>query len=827
MESLLLNIEKKIKSQRAVERSMTELLPWLTLVSEQLVLTKDGGLLACFQMNGLPMDRRDQEKMDRNAEQFERAVRSLEARITLWFTVKRTHQVFKTNNAFVNPVSAEMVGNYEKGLEDHAFFCNKTYISILYRFDPKQDGWLFRFLRGSGHGFWSSLKGLVSHQHAEVLWQAGIQERMRQCEELLSEVLGILTFSYPKRLSGNELLAFLHDMTSPVESIGSSFSYPASGYLDQLLVDNRLSIGSDVLHFQGVVEEKFGAILALKGWAGETYPGQWSLLLELPCELVFSQVFQCVDQEEAKKYIKSVQRFHLNLQRSLMSYVREAISGEQSVVHDTGRKISADEARAAVTDMVAEKRIFGYHNLSVLVLASNRAVLEQQLTKVANVIRVEGYLILRERLHLTCAWAGQIPGQWGELVRWHLISTANLADLCPLDRKPIGEDENKHFTKQRGVFSPALATFPSNTGQLYHFNWHFGDLGHGFVIGPSRSGKSVFMNYLISAFQKYAPVRTIIFDKDRSCRIATLMQGGVCLDYEWSGLAMNPFTHIQRQSYRHWLVRWLEILITARGYHWTSQDDLFCAEALEGLVIMPPKMWQLKSLQGLLPRHLRQEIEPWVDGGPLSGFFDHEQDDLNFGSITTIEMSAILRDRRVARVFLEYAMQRIEQELNGLNVIPTLIYIEEAWFMLSDEYFAQRLRDWLKTLPKKLGSVILATQSLDDLTHSPIFSSLSDNIPTRVFLPNPNALVHRELYQNQFGLSLFQIEQLMYGVEKQDYWVQTPLAQITLHVRFEAELLYYLRSDAQALSFFESARKSGAPDWAQHYLSAMREASHD
>ncbi len=434
---------------------MTELLPWLTLVSEQLVLTKDGGLLACYQMNGLPMDRRDQEKMDRNAEQFERAVRSLDARITLWFTVKRIPQVFQVNHAVMNPVSAKMVGNYEGKLEGQDFFCNKTYVSLLYRFDPKQDGWLFRFLRGSNSsssGLWSTLKGLISHKQAEVLWQAGIQERMRQCEELLSEVLGVLTFSYPKRLTGNELLGFLHGMTSPVESVSPSFSYSTKGYLDHLLVDNRLSIGSDILYFQGVAAEKVGAILALKGWAGETYPGQWSLLLEMPCELVFSQVFQCIDQEEAKKYIKSVQRFHLNLQRSLMSYVREAISGEQSVVQDTGRKISADEARSALTDMVAEKRIFGYHNLSVMVLAPTRAALEGHLAKVANVIRVEGYLVLRERLHLTCAWAGQIPGQWGELVRWHLISTANLADLCPLDRKPIGDDENKHFTKQRGVF---------------------------------------------------------------------------------------------------------------------------------------------------------------------------------------------------------------------------------------------------------------------------------------------------------------------------------------------------------------------------------------
>ncbi|MFD2274197.1 hypothetical protein ACFS07_32860 [Undibacterium arcticum] len=63
----------------------------------------------------------------------------------------------------------------------------------------------------------------------------------------------------------------------------------------------------------------------------------------------------------------------------------------------------------------------------------------------------------------------------------------------------------------------------------------------------------------------------------------------------------------------------------------------------------------------------------------------------------SIEMGGLM-DTDVAAPFMEYAFFRVNQMLDGR---PTLIYIEECWFMLANATFAARINDWLKTLRKK------------------------------------------------------------------------------------------------------------------------------
>jgi type IV secretion system protein VirB4 len=106
-------------------------------------------------------------------------------------------------------------------------------------------------------------------------------------------------------------------------------------------------------------------------------------VLCVPAELTLSQVFRLVEADSAKRVIKNVQRFHLNLQKSVFSYFREAMVGEESAVQDTGRAVSAADAREALTDMAAARRVFGYLNVTVLVHASNREQLEENLKQVA------------------------------------------------------------------------------------------------------------------------------------------------------------------------------------------------------------------------------------------------------------------------------------------------------------------------------------------------------------------------------------------------------------------------------------------------------------
>lgn len=836
----MLNLRRKALGLENQARGLAEILPWLIQITPTVILNKDGSLMATFFLQGMNVEGCDGITLDREVDRLEQALRHFDQRITVWSSVLRRATDHYPEGTFENTASAQMDALHRGAMTNKKRYLNRHFISILCAQEQARDGLLNRLVRADDRssqavqtpesseaepvsdGFWRSLQQHLFHAKAFDHDRQRLQQRILRFEELLAQFSGNLFSLRPKRLEGASLLSFLQEMTSPASAVLTPPNWAPTAYLDSSLGQDTIVVERDHLRFEGISDVRYAAALAIKTWPGETWTGMLDDVLGVSAELTLSHVFRFVEGEAAKRYIKNVQRFHLNLQKSLFSYIREALSGEESVVRDTGRAVSAEDARQALTDMVAARRVFGYQNLTLLVFCDALSVLDETVSRVASEVQAQGYLLMRERLHLNSAWSGTLPGQWGELVRWHFISSANWADLCPIRSAGCGQRVNDYLTQQTGRPAPALSLFQTAAGSPFYFNLHQQDLAHAFVVGPSRSGKSVWVNFILSQFHKYHPVRVVIFDKDRSCRIPTLLQGGVYFDPgKPRTVSLNPLAQVSRVEHHPWLLGWLELLLSVRGHTLSALEHQALAQALQGLASLPAHLHRLRNLQGFLPRELRQELEPWLEGGPWGGYFDHPEDRFELSSMTCIEMGALLRDPAVARAFLEYAFHRIESALDAQHGIPTLIYVEEAWFMLSDPYFSGRIRDWLKTIPKKMGSLILATQSLDDLSGSGIFSTIADNIPTRIFLPNAQARVHRALYSGQFGLNDAQIERIERATGKIHYYLNTPQESHLLEVRFSPELLVWLRSDARAQSLFDACRDSGQDDWMDQYRNQL------
>jgi type IV secretion system protein TrbE len=130
--------------------------------------------------------------------------------------------------------------------------------------------------------------------------------------------------------------------------------------------------------------------------------------------------------------------------------------------------------------------------------------------------------------------------------------------------------------------------------------------------------------------------------------------------------------------------------------------------------------------------------------------------------------------RKVVPVLL-YIFHRIEQRLDGR---PTLLILDEAWTFIDNSLFAEKIRDWLKTLRKKNASVIFATQSVSDIMGKPITAALLESCPTKILLPNPEARSQNSsAAYKQMGLSDRQIEILSYAIPKRNYYYMSPLGQ--------------------------------------------------
>src|SRR3546814_2949257 len=125
-----------------------------------------------------------------------------------------------------------------------------------------------------------------------------------------------------------------------------------------------------------------------------------------------------------------------------------------------------------------------------------------------------------------------------------------------------------------------------------------------------------------------------------------------------------------------------------------------------------------------------------------------------------------------------------------------------------------RISDWssdvcssdLKTLRKKNGAVLFATQSLADITESSIAPAIIESCPQRILLPNDRAIEpqSRQAYE-RFGLNDRQIELISRATPKRQYYLQSARGNRL----FELGLVENVSADARTLSDIVS-RSQGA-----------------
>ena len=69
----------------------------------------------------------------------------------------------------------------------------------------------------------------------------------------------------------------------------------------------------------------------------------------------------------------------------------------------------------------------------------------------------------------------------------------------------------------------------------------------------------------------------------------------------------------------------------------------------------------------------------------------------------TFEMEALYNRPPVIAPTLDYLFHRLEKRFTGK---PTLLILDEAWLFLDDPLFANKIREWLKTLRRRNVSVV-------------------------------------------------------------------------------------------------------------------------
>ena len=844
----MLSLSKLSSDQSSASRGMNEIVPFMLMLTDGLILNKNGSLTAAFDLSGIDLEGKMQAAYDHSASNQEHAFGAFDEKVTLDQFVDRSRTYDYTDSKYEDDVSATIDGLWKPQFVGGFQFKNRLTLFLTYTPSKGGDGLIDRVaakVSQEGMSWPSALFSALKSHFSVTAEMHSTSEEIAGYVRLFEEQLGSYASSFASgrinRLRGSDLLGAAYRRVNLDQSVERIRVTDAPIYLDSLLPANVVQSDPEVntlLRLTGDKVRYVGA-LTVKEWPTSSFAGMLDHLLTIAGEFTIHHSFRFVSNAFADKHTAKMESHHKDLSVKFKDMVRQAVTGREPEQFDKGRLALSDDAAMARASITANNERFGWYHFSIIAVGESPEEVEATLAEIRKAVARYEIVCMRESMGLLSSYAGNIPGNSDLLIRWFFFSTSAFANLINLRTVTSGSLFNAHYSEQARQKLPALTAFTTQHNTPFFLSTHVDDLGHSFIVGPPGAGKSVLAMFLVAQFRKYERGNVYIFDKDRTCFITTQLLGGQHIDLgsQESKGVMNPYSLLKHRNsdgtlmHFEWINRFtiylLESLsntkLSAEKGHFAKVEQAITSAANSG----DPSQYQLSQIALMLnDSDLQARIQPWLNGSEKGKYFDNAEDAFDLGSFTTTEMGALLeKDPVTAMAVLDYSVYRISMKLADNCVEPTIIYIEEVWFMLKTPAFEAIIENWLRVLRKKNASLWFATQSLSELAGSSISAAIINSISTRIFLPNEDARsdLNYDLYTKTFGLNDAQVEQVQRGIRKTNYLIVQGSFSRMVWARFQPTILACLRSDALAKKVFAKwfAKADEESNWKAKYLEEM------
>lgn len=825
---------------------MDELLPWLFVANDDasVIANKDSSLLAAWEFNGVDIESGDEGSLEDASASFDALLRNIaEYQPVIWTRVdRRPVSGYPSSKDIQNEIAREIDLEWRRSFDDFPAFSNRNHLAVSMPVigGAMSIGEMTRNNIDSGqkpvkalaYAMWNKYVGgqkrlgFTTRDDLDVLLN-----RFEQtiCSPIDNGNIGIQV----KRLKGEGLLGFLKSTASasPLHPVAMNPLEYLDTYLSDSFIDNRFS---DYLILSGGQKQYVATFSLKKAPPGDAMQSLNSLL-SLPVSLTMATSWKAMSQADSEKFLKNARTFDEMRSMEFRKILRSAMNRDYEVMGDDEPTTEVGAVAMELRQEVRQRRAqCGWLSTTIAVYADSPAALKISCDEVSRLLEQSGMVFIREREGNLSAFSVGIPGQVTEPVRWHFVEAGNVTNMAPVITLTSGEPFHPFFSEGQPEPLPPSAVFRTRFNTVFNFNNHTGQLGHTLLIGPSRNGKTMLQMFLESQFLKYPNSRIFNIDKDLSCKPQTLLMGGdhIDLDPGRCDIQMNPVSIATDALGRAWLVGWLDRLMSYRGERPSDKDIHEISEAVKRISDMPGA--RMTSLMSQLPEHLRVRLAPWCEGGPWGSYFDNEVDRFSLSKITTVEVGGLLNAglTDVVGAFTDYAFYRIERFLMDRPLTelgPTMVYFEEAGFLLDDEIFASKARDYLMTLAKKRAFLVMTAQSPEPfINHPKLGAAVRDNVATVIFMPNVQAQRHDlgTKYKQAFGVNDNHLELIAGATPRREYCIfqpQTGLFRV-VSAEFPPGIVAALRSDSHSQAIFNKFYDKEDPSWKTKYLSALRAA---
>jgi type IV secretion system protein VirB4 len=708
-----------------------ERIPCSAHVAPNVVKTTFGDYVQVLRLGGVSFESADEDSVNAWHELLNVLWRNIASpNVALWTHVVRRRECAGRPAGKTRGFADSLADKYAQRLAGESLMVNELFVSIVYR--PAA---------GMTTG---TLSRLLSRKTASRL---ELSEALDACEKLVQTLRASLSRYEPEllgtyRAGGVWCSSLLEHLGLLVNGEWRPVPLPRNA-VNEVLATTRLFFGTEAIEYRTPSETRVGAILGIKEYPTPTTVGMYDRLLSAPFPLVLTQSFAFLARPTSQALLQ--RQFH-----------RMMNAGDFAVSQ-------AEELKEALDALTSNDFVMGDHHLSLQVLCDvpvddsddsgsvRLKALNDRVALARSLLADTGMTVAREDLALEAAFWAQLPGNFPMRPRKAPISSRNFAAMAPFHNFPAGRAEGNHW-------GAALTLLMTSARSPYHFSLHASDpadregsgpkdTGHTFICGPTGSGKTVFIGFLVAMLDRRG-VTQVIFDKDRGLEILVRALGGEYLPLR-NGVptGFNPLQLPTTPNHVEFLKTWLRTLVRPAGTQLLSaREETDLDQALHGTLALDPATRRLSRLLEFLdptePEGIYARLVRWceVSQGDYAWVFDNREDSVvrRMGAHPVIGFDVTdFLDHEVARSPVTlYLFHLVRQLLDGRRLV---CWMDEFWRLLADPAFESFARDAPKTWRKLNGVLCVATQSASDVLESPVSRTIIEQTPTKVFFPNVNA----------------------------------------------------------------------------------------
>lgn len=588
-------------------------------------------------------------------------------------------------------------------------------------------------------------------------------------------------------------------------------------FLDCLLATNDFVAGTIPS-----IGKQYIQCVSIENFPANSYTGILNELSKLSCPFRWNTRYIFLDQYQSVNVITKYQKKWKQKVRGIIAQLFDTNSNI-----DFSALEMQEDADSMLTAVNGNYVGCGYYTSVIVLMSDDREELDLNARYIQKaIVNNCGFSARIESLNNVEAYLGSLPTNATCNIRQPLIQTLNLAHLIPTSSIWTGQKHCPCPFYPNNETTPPLMHCVTDGSSPFRFNIHVGDLGHTLILGPTGAGKSTLLATIAAQLRRYENMSIYAFDKGMSMYALCKACKGSHYEIaqEDSSLKFNPFQYIDTFEDRAWLSDWVQAILKLNNVNntgnLTSDQVIEINTTLEFMyknknVTVPTFSAFWSIIQDL---EIRNILMSYIGDSLMGLILDGEVDNLNFSNFTVFEMEEIMNHSDKNRIpILLYLFKRIQDGLKGQ---PAVIILDEAWIMLSNPVFREKIREWLKVLRKANCAVIMATQSISDAVNSGIMDVINESCPTKIFLPNSTAAQEdtREMYKS-LGLNSRQIDIIARAIPKRDYYFVSRVGRRLFSLALgKLTLAFVAVSDKEAIAEIKELESQYGDNWIYPYL---------